>query len=225
MIDVGNLVGEGEATVLTDVTRMDPIYVFFNLNEKDLLRVIDLWRRRVKELGLDPEKESGRKANLVIEVGLNEADGYPFKGKYDFGASGLDTTTGTIELRGVLDNKDVPPALIPGLFVRIRMPFFEQRELPLVTERAIGFDQAGPFLLIVNSTGQVEKRAVVLGRLVDGLRIIESGVTGEDRVVVKGIQRVRPGSTVEVQPGDMSAFRASVLAAKKTDSNTPPDEK
>jgi multidrug efflux pump subunit AcrA (membrane-fusion protein) len=129
----------------------------------------------------------------------------------DFAESGVDEQTGTLQLRGVFPNPGPAPVLIPGLFVSLRMPIDKRENALLVTERAIGSDQSGRFLLAVNSENMVEKRPIRMGRLVDGLRVIEEGLQLDDRVVVNGIQRARPGAKVDPEQTDMNTLTASAL--------------
>lgn len=137
LVDLGNLVGEGEPTLLTKVTRYDPMYAYFNLNERDLLMAMAMLRKAVEEKGLDREKDSVSKADLQVFLGLANEEGYPHKGIADFAESGVDTGTGTLQLRGVFPNPGTSPVLIPGLFTRLRMPIEKQKNALLVTERAI----------------------------------------------------------------------------------------
>ncbi|GMQ90690.1 MAG: efflux RND transporter periplasmic adaptor subunit [Gammaproteobacteria bacterium] len=215
-VDVGNLVGQGEATVLTEVTDYDPMYVYFNLNELDLLRVQAMYRAEVKNKGPDPAKDRERqatirKADIQVYLGLADEEGYPHEGVLDFAESGVDPDTGTIQLRAVFKNGDVPPALIPGLFARVRLPIAKRPDMPLVSDRAINADQSGRYLLIVNSENVVEKHNVRLGQLVDGLRVIEEGLRKDDWVVVNGIQRARPGGKADPEKIDMASLTASAL--------------
>ncbi len=195
-VDIGNLVGEGEATVLTDITQYDPMYVYFNLNELDLLRVMSMYREKVKEKGLDPEIHVDADAEIEVFLGLADEEGYPHEGVLDFGESVVDPDTGTVQLRGTFENSQQPVVLIPGLFARVRLPIAQRQNIPLVSERALGADQSGQYLLAVNSENMVEKRNVRLGQLVDGLRVIEEGLRESDWVVVNGMQRARPGAKV-----------------------------
>ncbi len=222
-VDVGNLVGQGEATVLTEVTDFDPMYVYFNLNELDLLRVRAMYRAEVKKKGLDPAKDPDREANIKVYLGLADEEGYPHEGVLDFAESGVDPDTGTIQLRAVFNNEEVPYALIPGLFARVRLPIAKRPDMPMVTDRAINADQSGRYLLVVNSENVVEKHNVRLGRLVDGLRVIEEGLRSEDWVVVNGIQRARPGGKVGPEKIDMASLTSSALrtAAKAEKTQSP----
>lgn len=213
LVDIGNLVGEGEATVLTDVTRYDPMYVYFSINEQDLLRLVDLYRERVKEKGIDPATDPDSRAAVTLEMGLANEEGYPHAGVMDFAESGLDPGTGTLQLRGVFDNAGNPPKILPGLFARIRLPVATRPDMPLVTERAVGSDQSGRYLLVVSSENRVEKRNIVQGQLIDGLRVIEEGIQAGDRVVVNGIQRARPGGLVAPEETDMAGLSVSARMA------------
>lgn len=213
LVDLGNLVGEGEPTLLTKVTRIDPMYAYFNLNERDLLKVMAMYRQETKEKGLDPAKDSAARADLTVSLELANEEGYPHQGIVDFAESGVDPATGTLQLRGVFPNPGPAPVLLPGLFTRLRMPIDKRENALLVTERAIGSDQGGRFLLTVNSENVVEKRPIRMGRLVDGLRVIEEGLQPDNRVVVNGIQRARPGAKVDPEQIDMNTLTASALKA------------
>ena len=114
-IDVGNLVGEGAATVLTEITDSDPMYVYFNLNERDFLRLLTAYRERIKEKGLDPAVDADAEAELVVLMGLANEEGYPHARVGDYAESGLDSSTGTLQLRGVFENAGSPPPITPGL--------------------------------------------------------------------------------------------------------------
>jgi RND family efflux transporter MFP subunit len=211
LVDMGNLVGEGEPTLLTTITRFDPMYAYFNLNERDLLKVMAMNRKEIEKKGLDPAKDSQAKADLTVSLGLANEEGYPHQGIVDFTESGVDPATGTLQLRGVFPNPGPAKVLIPGLFTRLRMPIDKRENALLVTERAIGSDQSGRYLLTVNSENVVEKKPVRMGRLVDGLRVIEEGLQLDDRVVVNGIQRARPGAKVDPEQTDMNTLTASAL--------------
>ena len=211
LVDVGNLVGEGEATILTDITTYDPMYVYFNLNERDLLQVMARFRKEMADSGENPDEPGEVRETLPLELGLANENGFPHIGETDFAESRVDPATGTLQIRGVFENPGRQPKLIPGLFARVRMPIGKRDNLPLVSERAIGADQSGQFVLVVNSENEVEKRNVELGALVDGLRVIEVGVQASDRVVVNGMQRARPGATVEPEATDMASLKTSVL--------------
>ena len=141
----------------------------------------------------------------------------------DYSESAVDPATGTIQLRGIFENADRPPRLLPGLFARIRMPVREREGALLVTERAVGADQGGRYLLVVNDENEVEKRTVRVGQNVDGLLVIKEGLQPGERVVVQGVQRARPGAPVDPEEVDMASFKTSVMrAAAEADMESPP---
>jgi RND family efflux transporter MFP subunit len=195
-VDIGNLVGASEATLLTRVVRYDPIYVYFYISERDLLGLQELTARRRKKQGVDYES----RAPTPIEVGRANEEGYPHHGIIDFTASELDSETGTFEVRGVLPNSaEQDVGIVPGTFVRVRIPIDELDDSMLVTERAIGADQSGRYLLVVNDEGVVEHHSVEVGQVVSGMRVILSGIEPTDWVVVNGLQRARPGAKVDAE--------------------------
>jgi RND family efflux transporter MFP subunit len=212
-VDVGNLVGESEPTLLTTVTRYDPMYVYFNLNERDLLKVMAMNRSAIEKKGFDSVKDSEAKAEIALFLGLANEENYPHEGMLDFAESSVDADTGTLQLRGLFSNPGSSPVLLPGLFTRLRMPVEEREDALLVTERAIGSDQGGRYLLTVNSENLVEKKSIRMGRLEDGLRVIEEGLLPDDQVVVNGLQRARPGAEVDPEQTDMKSLTASALRA------------
>jgi len=212
-VDIGNLVGEGEATVLTDLTQPNPMYVYFSINERDLLRILEVYRQRVREKGIDVAKESQQEADIALQLGLANEDGFPHQGVLDYSDSSLDPTTGTVEVRGVFTNDELPGRLIPGLFARVRMPIEQRSNMPLVSERAVGADQKGPYLLVVTGEDIVERRTVVLGQAIDGLRVIEEGIDPDDQVIVNGLQRARPGAPVDPELVEMETLATSAQMA------------
>jgi len=208
-VDVGNLVGAGEPTVLTEITDFDPIYVYFSINERDLLRVLDLIEERVAGEAIDPKVDATGEAKIPVELGLADEAGYPHRGLLDFSESGVDPATGTLKLRAVFENEGTPPPLVPGLFARVRMPIARRADMLLVSERSIGADQSGRFVLVVGDDDVVEKRNVRVGQLIDGLNVIEEGLNDGERIVVSGLQRARPQATVEPETVDMASLKAS----------------
>jgi RND family efflux transporter MFP subunit len=190
-VDIGNLVGAGEFTLLTTIRQGEPIYAYFSINERDLLRVMKMAR----EAGIpanNPDK-------ILLELALANETGFPHKGHLDFADSTVDAGTGTMELRGVFPNPGPPYIIVPGLFVRVRLPIGQREGALLVTERALGQDQGGRYLLVVDDENKVEQRYIKIGALRDCMRVIEDGLKAEDRVVVKGIQRAIPGAKVTPQ--------------------------
>ena len=190
LVSVGELVGVSSPTQLATIVALDPLYVNFNVNERDVLWIRDEARRRgmtVNEI-----------RQLPVEIGLQTEEGYPHKGKLDYVSPTVNQSTGTLAVRGVLPNAD--RVLLPGYFVRVRVPFEEQKDALLVPDTALGSDQAGRYVLVVNSENIVEQRKVVSGPLEGNLRVIESGLKPDDRVVTAGLLRAIPGQKVDPQP-------------------------
>jgi RND family efflux transporter MFP subunit len=212
LVDAGNLVGEGEATLLAVITASDPMYVYFTINERDLLAGMEQYRKDAMANSDTPEPAHGK---LKVEMATSNQEDYPFVGILDFAESALNPNTGTLQLRARFDNPGPFAPLISGLFARVRVPITQRPDIPLVTERAIGLDQGGRYVYVVDAEGVVEKRNVTVGQLVDGLRVIEDGLEPTETVVVNGIQRVRDGSKVTAEQGDMAAFTASALVAAR----------
>ncbi|MCK5355099.1 MAG: efflux RND transporter periplasmic adaptor subunit [Methyloprofundus sp.] len=195
-VDIGNLVGEGEATLLTTLTQYQPMYVYFHLNERDLLSLMKLRGKKAQETGHDTNEKSDNELKIPLQLGLADEEGYPHQGILDFGESELNTSTGTIELRGIFSNAEKPTRLLPGLFTRLRLPVDETANALLVNERAIGADQSGRYLLVVNKENKVEKRPVILGQNLNGMIVIKEGIKADDKVIINGLQKARPGSVV-----------------------------
>jgi RND family efflux transporter MFP subunit len=184
LVDPGNLVGSGSNTVLAQINQIDPIYVYFNISDLDLARLLKVTR------GI-PGPTDGRK--WPVHAGLPNEDGYPHQGYLDFAAINLTTTTGTLLMRGVLPNAD--GKILPGLYTRVRVPL-EQRTALLVPEVAVGHDQQGAYLLVVNDKNVVERRPVTTGAAVESRRVIATGLTGGEWVVVNGVLKAAPGRPV-----------------------------
>lgn len=194
LVDIGNLV-EAQQTLLAEIQSIDPIYAYFDVSESDLLRFMEMLRRN--ELP-DPEKNPP-----TLHLGLADEPDFPHTGKLDYRELGLNETTGTTQRRGIFANPD--RRLLPGMFVRIRAQIGEPVPRLVVDERAIGADQRGDFLLVVNDENVVEYRPVRLGIDSGGMRVVEQGITAEDLVVVNGLQRARPGAEVQPQQVEMTA--------------------
>jgi RND family efflux transporter MFP subunit len=194
LVDVGNLVGSAEATQLTQIVRYSPLYVYFYVSERDVLALQDMGSERRRREG----RNWDNREKTELQAGRTNEEGYPHIGHIDYTALEIDPQTGTFEIRGVLENAgELDEIIIPGSFVRVRVPLGEAKDALLVSERALGADQSGRFLLVVNSENVVEQRPVQLGSRIDGMRIIEKGIRAEDRVIVNGLQRARPGATVD----------------------------
>jgi RND family efflux transporter MFP subunit len=208
VVDAGNLV-QSEQTLLGRVESYDPIYAYFSVSESDLLEYVSLTVESggsLQAMEKDPPK---------LYLGLANEEGYPREGHFDFSERSIDRQTGTAMQRGVFANKDW--TLVPGLFVRIKAPVGSPRPRLLVQERAVGADQRGDYLLVVNDKKIVEYRPVKLGSVSEGMRVVEEGVGPDDLVVVNGLQRARPGAPVDasLEGEQPAAATAKVETAAK----------
>ncbi len=170
---------------MAEINQIKPMYVYFNINEQDLLRV-----RGQKPPGAGEEM----KKQYPVFVGLADETGYPHQGYLDFAGISLNPTTGSLQLRGILPNRE--GVILPGLFARVRVPIAEEKGALLVPETAIGYDQLGAFVRVVGPKDVVERRGVKLGNQVDEDRVVMEGLTGDERVVVSGVMRAIPGKAV-----------------------------
>ncbi|HET9019506.1 MAG TPA: efflux RND transporter periplasmic adaptor subunit [Acetobacteraceae bacterium] len=186
LADVGELVTGSPPTKLATITQMDPIWVTFTLSEQDVLRVRESLRRRGVTV-VDLSK-------VPVEIGLQDETGYPHRGALDYVSPGLDPATGTITVRGIFANAD--RALLPGYFVRVRVPVEAGATALLVPETAIGADQLGRTVLVVDARNEVQLRHVQVGDAEGGMREITAGLQPGEHVVVDGLQRAAPGQKV-----------------------------
>ena len=186
LVDPGNLVGAGGNTVLTEINQLDPIYVYFTINEADLLRLI-------RATGLKPGE--AQRMKIPFYLGLANEEGYPHQGYLDFTGIAVTPTTGTLLLRGIFPNPD--GVILPGLFARVRGPVVgSEKTALLVPEVALGYDQQGSYVLVVDDKNTVERRSVKVGTQVDDRRVIQEGVKGDEWVIISGLLRAIPGSQV-----------------------------
>lgn len=192
----GNLVN-ADMTLLTSIVSIDPMYAYFNVEEPVLLRF-----HRMIEQGVLVKRPLEE-----IKVGMGLVDDtrrqFPFKGALNFVNNQVDPLTGTIMVRGIFKNPD--RTLVPGMFVRVRVPIGPQQKGLLITDRAVGTDQGQKYVYIVDGENKVQYRRVRLGSLFDGLRSIEEGLSPGERVIVNGLQRVRPKMEVKPEVVDMSS--------------------
>ncbi len=193
LIDPGNLV-KADDTALTTIVSLDPIYVYFDVDERTLLTV----RRRIQLR----KANSYREATLPVFLGLSDEEGFPHEGMINFADNQVDPMTGTLKVRGEFPNPN--KLLSPGLFARIRLPIGTPHKATLVAERALGTEQGQRYLFVVNDKNEIIYRKVKLGPLQGGLRVIEEGLAMGERVVVNGLQRVRQGSKVETKQVEMT---------------------
>ncbi|MHB8885519.1 MAG: efflux RND transporter periplasmic adaptor subunit [Methylovirgula sp.] len=195
LVSIGELVGTNAATELASIIQLDPIWVNFNISERDVQTI----RAAMAQQGVTQAEIINK---VPVEVGLQTDPNFPHKGVIDYIAPFVDPSTGTLALRGVLDNKD--NALLPGYFVRVHVPL-RPKEALLVPETSIGSDQSGRYVLILGSDDVVVERKVTVGQTFGTMRVIEKGLTPEDRIVVAGIALVVPGEKVVPQMRKLAA--------------------
>lgn len=203
MVTEGNLVSGGTAggaTLLTTIVSIDPMHVYFDVDEATYLNAVRQARPDAREASA-----------LPVDVGLVTDQGFPYRGRLDFVGNQMDRGTGTIRVRAVIPNPD--GLLAPGLFARARLATGEPRETVLVNEQAVGTDQGKNYVLVVGGDNVAGYRPVELGRMVDGLRVIQSGLRAGDRIIIKGL--VRPGMAVTPRLAPMEPAAAAVPEARR----------
>ena len=190
IVDVGNLIQAGDqngGTLLTTIVSVDPMYAYFDVDEYTALRVQQLVR--------EGKSDSPRDGECPVSLGLANEEGHPHPGTINFLDNQVNPRTGTIRWRGVFPNKE--QVLLPGLFGRVRVPIGRPHRALLVSDRALDTDQGQKILYLVNEKNEVVARPVRVAALHDGLREITDGLKPDERVIVNGLQQVRPGMTVE----------------------------
>ena len=189
LVSAGNWVSAGSAanaTLLTAIVKQNPLHVYFDVSENNYLKY--------KRLAQRGESGGAAQAGGVVEIALPDDTGFPYVGKLDFIDNRLDPGTATIRARALVDN----PTLLfsPGMFARVRIPGSARHDAMLLPDAAIGTDQTSKFVLVVDAENNVARRPVVLGPIHNNLRIVRSGITADDWVVTRGLQRARPGQPV-----------------------------
>jgi RND family efflux transporter MFP subunit len=200
-ITPGNLVQAGppSPTLLTTIVSLDPIYVYFDTDEQAYLKYMRT-------------SNASRARARAVSVGLANETGYPHEGTLNFVDNRVDRTAGTIRVRALLPNRN--QLFAPGLFARVRLADNERRSVALVQDQSIGTDQDRKFVLVLKPDNTVEYRAITIGRVVDGLRIVQSGLKSGERVVINGLMRVRPGMKVTATTSTMVAEVKTARAAQ-----------
>ena len=208
LASVGELVGASSPTQLASIVALDPIWVNFNVNEQDVLRIrAEAFRRGVTMAEL---------RQLPVEVGLQTEQGYPHEGRLDYIAPTVNQSTGTLPVRGIVPNPN--REMLPGYFARVRVPYDKMGDALLVPDTSLGSDQAGRYLLVVNAENAVEQRHVQIGPVEDGgLRVIEDGLKADDRVVIGGLLRAIPGQKVDPQLQKIEQPKTEAEANTKAD--------
>jgi len=195
-VDAGNLITGGQtgATLLTSIVTMDPIHFAFDGSEADFIRYLRLAASGVRQ--------SSRDASNPVAVRLADETDFKHQGRMDFVDNVVNAKTGTIRGRAIFDNKD--GLLTPGFFGRLRL-YGGQRDAFLIPDSVISSDQASKIVFTVADDGTVGTKKVELGPIVDGLRVVRSGLAPTDRIVIDGIQRARPGQKVTAEDGTIKA--------------------
>ncbi|MDO9383291.1 MAG: efflux RND transporter periplasmic adaptor subunit [Hyphomicrobiaceae bacterium] len=202
-VTVGNLVAAGPgAPVLTTLVSVSPIYASFDADEQVVAKAL-------KDVSAGDDRKLDR---IPVQMGTSASSDTPFEGKLQLVDNQVDAKSGTVRARAVFDNKD--GQLMPGQFARIRMGQATQATALLVNERAVGTDQNKKFVLVVGADNKALYREVILGASVNGLRVVKNGLAPNERIVVNGLQRVRPGALVAPQAVEMSA-KAELVNADK----------
>ncbi len=203
LVTTGNLASP-DATVLTTVVSLNPVHVYFEGDEQTYLRY--------NQMARDGGRPSSRDARNPVRVGLASEEGYPHAGVVDFLDNQVDPGTGTIRARAVLDNSD--RVFTPGLFARVQLIGSEKQQALLIDDKAVLTDQDRKYVYVVGAENTAQRKDVVLGRMVDGLRVVESGLAAGDQVVVSGVQKIFfPGMPLDAKPLEATADTGAPAAA------------
>ncbi len=202
LVDIGNLVGGTEQTLLTTVNAMQPIFVYFEAPERTVLALL-------AARGADSLEQPDPADNAFVATSVDTA--FPHSGKIDYIDNTVDPTTGTIQIRAVLPNRRL--VLFPGLFVRVRVPGAPVRDAILVDERAIGTDLGGKYIYVVDDSSFVDQRYITIGYITDdGMALITQGLDGTETYIVNGMLRARPGFPVSAMTEEEVTARQAAAA-------------
>jgi RND family efflux transporter MFP subunit len=192
LVSIGNLVqgADGGSTLLTSIVSLDPIYIYFDMDEATYLKYNKLW--------FEGRRPSSRDTANPVHITLANETRPSHEGKMDFLDNRMDVSTATLRSRAIVPNKDI--SILPGQFARVRLIGSAPYEALLLPDAAIATDQSRKIVFVVNNENVVEVRGVTLGPLDDGLRVVREGLKAEDRVIVDGIQRARVGAKVTPHP-------------------------
>jgi membrane fusion protein, multidrug efflux system len=204
-VTTGNLVQAGPpaATRLTTIVSIDPMYVYFDSDEQAYLKYVHTAR--------DTRSGGPGATRRPVFIGLASESGFPHEGSLDFVDNRVDPSAGTIRLRAVVANKN--QLFTPGLFARVRLVGGNKYDATLIQDQAIGTDQDRKFVLVLKPDSSVEYRAVTIGRTVDGLRVVQSGLEPGENVVINGLLRIRPGMKVAAKRGEMTPLTPALANA------------
>lgn len=213
-LTVGNLV-QVDTTMLTTVVSVDPMYAYADIDERTVLYIRELIR--------EGKAKSARDVDLHVHLGLAHDQGFPREGIVNFVDNQVNPKTGTLRVRAVFPNKD--QFLTPGLFARVRIPIGEPHDALLITDRAIDTDQGQKIVYVVDKDNKVVSRPIKIGANHDGLRVIESGLSVDDHIIVNGLQRVRPGVTVDPKLVEMPGSNGTSAKSRGNPDDKPAEEK
>jgi RND family efflux transporter MFP subunit len=201
LVTEGNLItgGPSGATVLTKIVALDPIYCYFDVDERSALKY--------RELARQGKRQSALFASIPAQMGLANQTGFPHEGTIDFVDNEISATTGSIRARGIFDNKD--RLMAPGFFARVRIPGSGEYDAMLIRDTALASDLGRTFVWVVGEDGKVAQRNVAVGPLEDGLRIVREGLQPADRVVVNGLMAIRVGTAVKAEEVEMKPATAT----------------
>jgi RND family efflux transporter MFP subunit len=198
-VTIGNLVSS-DTTILTNIVSVDPIYAYADVDERAVINY--------QKLIAQGKVKSARDSRVAVAIALEGDQSFPYKGFIDFIDNQINPATGTLAVRGQFPNPD--GNLLPGMFVRMQIPTSGEIDALLITDRAVGSDQGQKFVYVLDGN-QTERRRVTLGPEVDGLRVVTDGLKPQDQVVIEGLMKVRPGSPVKAEPGNMEQFASDQL--------------
>ncbi len=207
---VGNWVSAGGAnnsTILTSIVSQDPVHIYFDVSENNFIKY-----KRLANKGQGGG--AGADIGATIEIALPDDKGFPYRGKLDFVDNRLDTQTGTLRARALVDNKD--GFFSPGLFARVRVAGSPKYSAMMVPEDSIGTDQTNKFVFVVAEDGSVSRRAIMLGPAIEGFRVVREGLKPDDWFITKGLQRARPGQKVTPKREPLQVSNAAPAAEPGT---------
>src|SRR6266478_2340635 len=209
LVNIGNLV-QADSTQLTTIVSIDPIYAYFSVDELAALTY--------QRLSREGKLASSPDGKVAVYLQLQDETGFPHEGTIDFSDNAFDSSTGTLLIRGSFPNPD--GFLTPGNFVRVRVASSPKYDALLVADRAIGSDQDQSFVYVVDSKNIARLRHITTGQLAEGLRVVKSGLQPDDVVIINGIIKVRPDSSVRPQQGAMEQFSSNDIAMPLTSSKS-----
>jgi multidrug efflux system membrane fusion protein len=209
LITEGNLVNgnQGQATLLTTIVSLDPVYCYFDADEQSVLKY--------QQLAREGKRENVSDGKLVCELELANETGFPHKGNLDFEENRIDPATGTLRLRGIFPNPGPDRMLQPGFFARVRVPGTSKYPALMIPDLAVGTDQGQKFVYTVNDKDVIEYKIVKLGPLVDGMRVVRSGLEPKAWVLVTGLMSVRPDAKVTPNRAVPAIAQVQTSAADK----------